>query len=400
MAPSPAVRLSLSRRRLLAAAAVTGLAVSVPGVARAAANSTNSHTNRFDGALGANFNQDLAHLDYSELRRARTRWVRGFYAMPDADDGAIAEQEPVKIILDAHRRGYGTVFSLKFPLGQSAVPAPGSSEMAVWLARLDAVLPLVINKVDILEIGNEPFIESRLEDRNDTLNVFYETVAQRVIDYRAKLSRRHREPRTRLYMGALNRLDLEANLTPAVERWLSFVKATPELDGVDIHPHVPSADRIPAFLDYVLPRIRPDQTFLVTEFSLVWHWQQHLTDTIPADFADRYEYPTDTLVWELIGDAIAKPFPQHQWDDFLNSSPWFERDFLVDTVQRFRATGRLAVATYGFRQDDLMTQNWGPNKAPWLFNSVIAPYTVQPDRFGRAGVTTAWLDSFRHLQRV
>jgi hypothetical protein len=74
-------------------------------------------------------------------------------------------------------------------------------------------------------------------------------------------------------MGALNRLDLPANRTPAVERYLAFVRETPEIEGVDLHPHVPDEARIQDFLDYTLPRLLPEQTFLVTEFSLVWYWQ-------------------------------------------------------------------------------------------------------------------------------
>lgn len=142
-------------------------------------------------------------------------------------------------------------------------------------------------------------------------------------------------------VGALNRLDPAANLTPAVERWMTFVRQTPQIDGVDIHPHVPDADRISAFVDYILPRMRPEQTFLCTEFSLVWRWQQHLTDPISPDFGSQYEFAPGTQVWQVIG---------------------------------------------------------APTKPPWLLNSVFDPYTVQPDRQGQSGVTSDWLLEFRALQ--
>src|SRR5690625_6524463 len=77
-------------------------------------------------------------------------------------------------------------------------------------------------------------------------------------------------------MGALTRLDLADRHTPAAERWMTFIRETPELEGVDIHPHVEHPDAVQPFLDYILPRMRADQTFLVTEFSLVWHWKAHL----------------------------------------------------------------------------------------------------------------------------
>ncbi len=352
-----------------------------------------------DGVLGANFNQDLGSLSYRELQTARARWVRGFFTMPDADNGDVANATTLRTILDASRRGYGTALSLKFPLAQTEMPAPGGAAMATELVRVDKVLPVVMGRVDILVIGNEPFIESRPQDRTDALNDFYETVAEHVIAYR----RTHcaSNCKTRLYMGALNRLDLPGNRTPAVERWMRFVRATPDIEGVDIHPHVPSREAAQAFLDYVLPRLRPDQTFLATEFSLVWYWQQHMADPISPVFAGRYGFAADTKVWQVIQAAIAHPFTQGEWDDFLSSCPWFEsqKHYLRDQVTAFRATGRLAMASYGFRQDILMEQDFGPNKVPWLLNSVFAPYTVQPAPNGLAGLGYAWIDDFRELQR-
>ena len=73
-----------------------------------------------------------------------------------------------------------------------------------------------MNKVDILAVGNEPFIETRAQDHG-RLNAFYEALARHVIDYRNK--HYGAKSRTRIYMGALNHLDLPAWRTPAAERW-------------------------------------------------------------------------------------------------------------------------------------------------------------------------------------
>ena len=347
------------------------------------------------GVLGANYNENLDQLDYRELRSARAGWVRGFYPLPEADTVPPAESETLRAIREAHERGFKTVLSLKFPKNTTSFPRPGRPEMTAELERLDQVLPLVLGTVDVVTIGNEPFIESLPAERDDRLNDFYETVARHVIEVRDKMS-----ARTHLYMGALNRLDLAQNRTPAVERYLRFVRETPELEGVDLHPHIADEPAAQAFLDYTLPRLRSDQTFLVTEFSLVWYWQQHLTDTIPPTFAARYGYPADTQVWQVIGDAIKHPFPSRKWNEFLSSSPWFEskKHFLRDELDRFRATGRLAVATYGFRQIPSMTSGWSPTKVPWLLNSVFATQTVQPRGDGMSTPGYAWIDDFRALQ--
>jgi hypothetical protein len=291
------------------------------------------------------------------------------------------------------------ILTLKFPFNQAAMPAPNSPAMQTALAQVDKILPVVLNRVDILEIGNEPFIESRPEDRGDALNTFYETVAQHIIDYR----RTHygSRCRTRLYMGALNRLDLPDRRTDATERWMTFVRQTPEIDGVDIHPHVPSADAVQPFLDYILPRLRADQTFLVTEFSLVWYWQTHMLDPVPAKFADQYGFSQDVLVWQVILAATQTPFRQEQWDAFLSTSPWFDSQkyFLRDQMRKFRATGRLAVATYLYRQGLPMVQSYTADKTPWLLNSVFNPYTVRWRADGTPGRGYPWFGQFQELQR-
>ncbi|MEV0612115.1 hypothetical protein AB0I81_02255 [Nonomuraea sp. NPDC050404] len=388
-------------RRLSIIAATTVLAVVSPLTHAATAdggeplNDSRSLPAAY-GALGANFNQNLDALDYRELAESGTRWVRGFFPMPATDQGDPAAHFAIKTINEAGGRGYDTILSLKWPYNQKSFPAPGSAAMTAELARLDRVLPTVLNKVDILTIGNEPFIESLPAERDERLNVFYETVAKHVIDYR----REHcgADCGTTLYMGALNRLDLADRRTPAAARWMRFVRQTPEIQGVDIHPHIPSKAAAQAFLDYILPKMRPEQTYLVTEFSLVHYWKKHLTDTVSAEFAQRYGFAQDAKVWEVIKAAIDKPFSAEQWDDFLTGSTWFmeQADFLRQQMALYRGTGRLGVATYGFKQDDLMVQNFGPDKDPWLLNSVYVPYTVER-RDNGLSAPNYWLKDFKAL---
>jgi hypothetical protein len=390
----------LTTRTLIAVAVTAMLAVGLPGAALAAEAGGDDQVEPLPalGALGANYNENLDQLNYLELREARASWIRGFYNMAEADAVPPADSPTIRSIREAHDRGYRTVLSLKFNKANTSFPAPGSAEMATELARLDRMLPLVLGTVDIVTIGNEPFIESMPSQRDERLNVFYETVARHVIEARAELC--GAECATHLYMGALNRLDLPQNQTAAVERFLAFARETPEIEGVDLHPHVPDETRIDAFLEYTLPRLRPDQTFLMTEFSLVWYWQDHMTDPIPATFAERYGYAPDTQVWEVIGEAIESPFPSHKWNDLLSESPWFEskKHLLSDVMSQLRSTGRLAVATYGFVQIPSMTSNWSATKPPWLLNSVYAKLTVQTRGEAMSTPAYAWLDDFRRLQ--
>jgi len=99
------------------------------------------------------------------------------------------------------------VLSLKFPYFDEPIPVPGTSAMAAAQRRLAAVLPVVIGKLDIVAIGNEPFIECEARDRDSArLSVFYETMARQAIAYRRQQG--DAGARTRLYMGALNHLEL------------------------------------------------------------------------------------------------------------------------------------------------------------------------------------------------
>ena len=350
-----------------------------------------------DGALGANFNEHYEDVDFAELKRANDQWVRGFLTMPQVNVADPGAHRAVATTLEAGKRGFGTILTLKWPMKETGIPPVGSARFDRAAAELDAVLPLVIGKVDILEIGNEPFIEAPGDERDSRLNDFYEAMAHRVIAYRAQHC--PGPCPTRLFMGALNRLNVPAMRTATTERWLEFVRKTPELDGVDIHPHVRSLEESSQFLAYVLPRLRPDQKFIATEFSLVWYWKEHLKDRVPPSFAAHYGFAPATEVWQVIAQAIARPLPQAEWDEFLTSSPWFaaQRNYLTDEVAMFRATGKLAVATYGFKQGGSMVKGFGPESTPWLLNSIIASRTVQPHADGAEGTNPYWLAQFQNL---
>lgn len=369
-----------------------------------------------DGALGANVNEDPGGLRLAQLRALSAGWLRGFVPVPEADRGPVEQQPSVAALLRAHRHGYGTVLSLKFPYRDQALPRPGTARMAAELARVEKIAHAVLGSVDILVIGNEPFLESRTDERDGpAVNLFYEHVARHLIAYRARrFPERSGKPagggadrRTgegggaRLYLGALNHLDRPGRRTGATRRWLEFARREPEIEGVDIHPHVASLSAAQQYLDYVVPRLRDDQRFLATEFSLVLNWRRHLRDRIPGGFARRYGADPDTRVWQVLKEAVERPFPQEKWDAFLAMSPWFHenRHYLRDQVGRFRATGKLAVATYGVVQAEAMVRDIGPDKQPWLLNSLYANRTVRTPDGGLPGRNRAWCEDFRALQR-
>ncbi|KAI0469886.1 hypothetical protein GGR56DRAFT_158410 [Xylariaceae sp. FL0804] len=357
------------------------------------------------GALGANYNANLTWLDHDELRKIGSAWVRGFIDMHHFNHVNPLQGPNIKALLGAADAGFKIIVSLKWDYHERDWPSEGTPEHDEELHRLRRLLPVVMGRADILVIGNEPTIESRTRrcDLPPRFNDFYESMAQAVFDFRRRAGGGGEEDamaRTRLYMGAFVRLDLPANRTPAIERMLAYIAGRPELDGVDLHLHIKQLDGHRAMLDYALARIRPDQKFLATEFSLVWLWDAHRSRVVSGHYRAKYGLPADTTVIQVLNAAIRSPMPYAQWEDFLTHEKWYadRRGFLADTMKLYRETGRLEVATYGMsplrhRKDPM------PAEHPlWLLNGLFVPSTVQLHPDGTRPENFPWAEEFRRAQ--
>jgi len=174
-----------------------------------------------------------------------------------------------------------------------------------------------------------------------------------------------------------------------------FAARTAGLAGVDTHPHVASTADAKRYTDYVLARLRPDQHFLATEFSLVKLWKQHLKDPVDPGFAARHGFARGTPVWQVLEAATRQRFAQDEWNDFLATASWLQahRDYLTEQIAAFRATGQLMVAGYGINQDRGGAADFGPDKTPWVLNSLFCPRTG-----GLPGENPVWLPRFRAAQ--
>ncbi|MDQ0402774.1 hypothetical protein ABVB69_26645 [Streptomyces sp. NPDC000349] len=415
---APASQAPLSRRRLFGLSAGAFLAAGCTGDAdrddrgndtTGRPESTESGRPRAaapDGALGANFNEDPTYVDKAALDGLGTSWVRGFTVLDRVKEGMAPERlRAVRALLDLHSQGFGTILALKFQFRKEGltVPAPGTREMRAELAAVEKVLETVLDKVEILTLGNEPFLETRPQERRTKLNPFYQAVAKHVIDYRD--ARFPGGCRTRLHMGALNHLDDPAMLSDATEEWIAFVNRTVQLDGLDMHPHVTSAGAAQKYLDYVLPRLDRAKKFLVTEFSLVNHYQRQMPKPLPAPFLTAHGKELglgrDTRVWQFLKAAAARPLTEEQWRDFLRMSPWFEdhKHFMRDQVTAYRETGRLAVATYGVVQGKASVRDITEKTKPWMLNSLYVPRTVRHERGAPLPRSYTVSDDFAALQR-
>jgi hypothetical protein len=349
-------------------------------------------------ALGVNYNQFLQSIQEQELNQVNATWLRGFLDMHLLGDQDPSQNPNIEAILEASAHGRRTILNLKWNYHTLPFPRPGTPAMSQELDRLNRLLPVVMGKVDILVIGNEPFIETEPSQSGQPLIVFYETMANDVIRYWS--SQPGAERATRLYMGAFTRLDLPQSRTLAVQQMLRYIASQPELSGPDLHMHMPSFAANQTMLAYVLPWLRPDQKFLVTEFSLVLLWYQHLRDTVSPDFTSRYNLPTPLEVYQFINLALQNPMPDAEWHDFLISCPWYmaHRQFLLNAYNLFRSTGRLGVANYAMIQSWTKGQQFTATTTPWALNGLFASETVMPRENGSAFENFPWAEEFTNLQ--
>ena len=349
-------------------------------------------------ALGVNYNQFLESIQEQEISQVNATWLRGFLDMHLLGDQDPSQNPNIQAILEAKAHGHRTILNLKWNYHTQPFPTAGSVAMTQELDQLNRLLPVVMGNVDILVIGNEPFIETEASQSGQPLIVFYQTVANDVIGYWKSHPDAARA--TQLYMGALTHLDVTQNRTPAVQWMLQYIASQPELSGPDLHMHMPNFAANQTMLSYALPWLRPDQKFLVTEFSLVLLWYQHRSDTVSPDFTSRYNLPTPLKVYQFINLALQNPVPDAEWRDFLISCPWYmaHRQFLMNAYNLFRGTGRLGVANYGMFQAWTKGQQFTDTSMPWLLNALFASATVKPSGNGSAFENFPWAEEFTKLQ--
>lgn len=382
------------------------------------------------GALGVNFNENLTWINPSEISGVKARWIRGFIDMHQINPQALSTNTGIQSLFNARDAGFNVILSFKWNYTNKDFPSLGSPDHKAELECLNNVLAHVMGQVDILVIGNEPYIEAKSDHR---LNEFYESMAETVISFKNNSLQppTHSEPQqhqhhfhlhhhqaqqplqpqsqsqlqlgpkeTKLYMGALNRLDLPKNRTPSITRFLTYISRNPALTGVDIHLHLPTLAAHKTMLDYTLSFLRPDQKFLITEFSLVWHFKQHLNDSVNPGFLRKHNFPPGSKVYDILSAGIRSPFDIQVWTEFLKGEQWYvsTQGFLENVMQLYRSTGRLEVATYSFCPMRMRKKPVEPGDTPWMLNGVLAPCMVKAQPGGGKALNWPWGEEFVRAQ--
>jgi hypothetical protein len=344
-------------------------------------------------SLGVNFNGFTGRIDIEDLDRTQTTWMRVFINYFEYKEGRLdINNNPGLAKLEAAKAaGYKVILSLKFDFTNRDFPV-GTKAIDDDLSYVKVILDRLYDDADIIVAGNEPFIESKPDQRDSRLVDYYKRAARAVLTYPDKR-------KVPIYIGAFNRLWLASEQTQTVNDYLTFARESEWIAGADLHIHHDDINHITAAMSFVDDRLRSDQKMLITEFSLMRHWKNNLGRTIPAILNTQYGRPAHWKVFEYLNYALTSPVSRPEWVAFLQNSPWFEnrKHYLANAWMRFNAFPKFKVATYGMYQTHA-----GPftiNTDPWILNPLYASQTVVKNpTTGLNQFHYSFIDDFRAIQ--
>lgn len=376
-------------------------------------NTAKQHPNRsvsnFSPQVGVNYNGQFDRVKFKDLERTQTTWVRGFidffqfYQNPEK----LRTDQRMQKYLELKDHGYKTILNIKWNFHNRDFPEPGSETMEKYKAFLRRLLNKVWMQTDIIVAGNEPFIESKKSERGDRLVTFYKEIAKTINNFKKGIGSANDMALDRgadkpaLYIGAFNNLYWPGWRTDAVKSLLSFVKEKPWISGIDLHLHHNGFRQLHQAIDFAVDKIRDNQHFLITEYSLVKHFRDKMEEPIPQQFADKYGWDPGTKNYQYLDFALKNPRTRPEWVDFLSESYWFEnrKRYLRNSYNLFKQYDKFYVATYAMRQSFPHNRDFTRSTWPWILNGLYANRTVVPlPSNGQTQFNYYWINDFRRIQ--
>jgi hypothetical protein len=327
--------------------------------------------------IGVNYNGAFHNYDPTNMATTNTVWFRGFidyFAFKNGQRNL--STDPDILALEAcHNAGYKSVVNIKFDYSNMAFPATQSGINSA-LSYLNTLLAAIYPYCDVIVGGNEPFIESQTYDRGTHLLNFYEAVANNIHTFEANQLRK-----APLYVGAFNNLWNTSWQTTTTANLLAFVKANTWITGIDLHIHHTNASDVTGAFNYAAPKILSTQQIIVTEFSLVHLWNNHMSDLIPSQLATQYGVDPATQNCDFLTSAIASPVSLDEWICWLSNSSWYEtnKNCITNDFDAFCTYPQFAMAMYAFWQNQ---GSFTCGTTPWELNPIFANQTVVPGSNG------------------
>lgn len=351
--------------------------------------------------FGINFNEQILHIVDEDVERSGTKWVRVFFDVlkyyPNIEN--FRNSDEYKEYIALKRKGYSTIMSFKwdFRTRDMSLPPVNSQLMKDYNEFARKMLLYTWSVTDIVVVGNEPFIETPVGERDQRLVDFYISLAENIREFRLK------QPNNEvpLFMGAFNNFYESQFVTPASTALLNWSVETEWISGIDLHIHHGTQNDLIVSLDHCYDKLRDDQRILITEFSLMRHWRANNGQAVSANFANKY--PHVNAGWrnyQYIDYALQNPVPIEEWTDFIEMSPYLynRRNYLQECFQLFEEDyPKVYIATYAIRQSYPQSQSFNQNTDPWILNGLFLNRTVQLDQQGSHHAHPYFLDVFNSI---
>ena len=353
--------------------------------------------------IGVNYNESLQEINFGELARSKTKWVRGFLDIfYHYDNNNLTTSSRIIKYQKLKEQGYKTILNLKFNFKTRSYPAVNSSQWTAYITYIDRILEAVINYTDVIVVGNEPFIESENSTYEEPLNTFYKAATERVNEYL-----KNRNISKPIFIGAIDNLYQPNRQNEAgVNKFLAWCKATPWIAGIDLHIHHSGNGEITSTLNFVNDKIRDHQKIVITEYSLMKWWRSNLTLDISNEFINTananttdqiFPPPADiTQCWQYIDYALKNPRPVQEWDAFNQTTVWLEnrKDYMCNSFKLFKANTKFWIATYAVRQSYPPNADFTSTTDPWVLNSLFTGRSVELLSNGEARGRYSYFNQF------
>jgi hypothetical protein len=363
-------------------------------------------------ALGANFNENMHAARLPALDATGVTWIRGFLPATEFIEGPrrLAADPALATFRAAAASGRRVALSFKwdFRRSQTRVPAPDSArEKACFAWALEVVQ---VGRPDLLLLINEVFIDTPEDDLLPgpdgaiPMVRFLQRLAAHV--HAAGLKTPDGAPLP-VSCGGFTRMDRRENRErPATRALLPWLASTPHLTHVNYHLHQLNLAQFADAASFMRANL-PHRPLVVTEFSLVWSFQQAAKDTLGSTaagraFAEKFRHPPDQTAFAYLDAAALQPVPEEELHAFLASRTWFDPRSLEGMCDIMERNG-VVLATFAYLQESSGLENprrkLGGQQPPWRLNPVFQERHAFVPGADRHAVNLGYHETFVRYQR-
>lgn len=358
--------------------------------------------------LGANFNEHLNVARVPALDVTGVKWIRGFLPAMEFVQGSrrLATDPGLATFRAAAASERKVALTLKwdFVRAKQRVPAPHSAlERSCFAWAVDVVRE---GRPNMLLLVNELYIdtlEADLQPDGDGAIPMVRFLQRLAAHVSAAGLKAPDGSRLAVSCGGFTRIErADMQNQPATRALLPWLAQSPDLTDVNFHIHEPTMEEFVAALDFMRKAI-PQRPFVVTEFSLVWAFRQHLDDKLGAvaagrAFADKFKRAPDLTVRAYLGAIAASPVTEDELHAFLASQPWFDPQFLEKSCRAMEERG-VVLATYAYLQEASgLERPRGPVGTPWRLNPIFQERHARVPGSERLATNLGFYDTFVRRQ--